>query len=69
MKNKINLSRRTFIKSGIVLTAGLPFVQSCRFSGGKERGLSDSDDLYSLFQTPPNTSKPFVRWWWNDDKL
>ncbi|MDR0573174.1 MAG: hypothetical protein LBG96_03940 [Tannerella sp.] len=69
MKNKINLSRRTFIKSGIVLTAGLPFVQSCRFSGGKERGLSDSDDLYSLFQTPPNTSKPFVRWWWNGDKL
>ncbi|MDR2121207.1 MAG: hypothetical protein LBP64_10115 [Tannerella sp.] len=69
MKNKTNLSRRTFIKSGIVLTAGIPFMQSCRFSGEKESASSGSDDLYNLFQTPPDASKPFVRWWWNGDKL
>ncbi len=59
-------SRRTFIKSGLVLTAGLPFVQACTlFSNRKET----SNDLYALFQNPPETSKPFVRWWWNGDKL
>jgi hypothetical protein len=52
-----------------VLTTGIPFMQSCRFSGGKGNVSTGSDDLYSLFQTPPDASKPFVRWWWNGDKL
>ncbi|MDR1601485.1 MAG: hypothetical protein LBS42_03555 [Tannerella sp.] len=69
MKNKITLSRRTFIKSGIVLTAGIPFMQSCGYLDGKKNASSASGDLYTLFQTPPDTSKPFVRWWWNGDKL
>ncbi|MDR1498037.1 MAG: hypothetical protein LBS59_06490 [Puniceicoccales bacterium] len=25
--------------------------------------------LYETFRTPPNTAKPYVRWWWNGDKL
>ena len=60
-------SRRTFIKSGIALTAGLPFVQACNFFG-VGNAISD-DDLYEIFQNPPGTAKPFVRWWWNGDKL
>ncbi len=60
-------SRRTFIKSGIVLTAGLPFIQACNLfgSGSGESG----DDLFAIFQNPPAENKPFVRWWWNGDKL
>ncbi|MDR1814483.1 MAG: hypothetical protein LBR18_06505, partial [Tannerella sp.] len=30
---------------------------------------SEDDSLYELFRNPPATAKPFVRWWWNGDKL
>jgi hypothetical protein len=66
MKNTFTTSRRDFIKSGIVLTAGLPWLQACNlFTNRKESG----DDLFALFQNPPASAKPFVRWWWNGDKL
>ena len=26
-----------------------------------------SEDLFYLFQNPPASAKPFVRWWWNGD--
>lgn len=28
-----------------------------------------ADDLYQLFQRPPDSYRPFVRWWWNGDKV
>jgi hypothetical protein len=27
------------------------------------------EKLYALFRKPPMTSRPFVRWWWNGDKI
>jgi hypothetical protein len=27
------------------------------------------DKLFTLFRQPPVTAKPFVRWWWNGDKV
>ena len=59
-------SRRTFIKSGLVLTAGLPFVQSCSLFNSRK---DTSGELFALFCNPPATAQPFVRWWWNGDKL
>ena len=59
-------SRRTFIKSGLVLTAGLPFLQSCNFLTARKE---TSGELFTLFCNPPVTAQPFVRWWWNGDKL
>ena len=58
-------SRRNFIKSGFVLTAGFPMVQSCRLFDSSD----EPDTLFALFQNPPASAKPFVRWWWNGDKL
>jgi hypothetical protein len=29
----------------------------------------ERDGLFDLFQTPPVTARPFVRWWWNGDKV
>ncbi|HKJ69142.1 MAG TPA: glycosyl hydrolase, partial [bacterium] len=29
----------------------------------------DSNRLYSLFQDPPTEARPFVRWWWNGDRI
>ena len=59
-------TRRTFIKSVIAVSAGLPLLQGCIFDGKK---IGNSENLYNLFYDPPATSKPFVRWWWNGDKL
>ena len=31
--------------------------------------LTNETNLYSLFKNPPHGYKPFVRWWWNGDKV
>ena len=59
------MDRRTFIKSGLVLTAGIPLLQGCEWSSNK----NVRDELFELFRNPPATSKPFVRWWWHGNKL
>jgi hypothetical protein len=68
MKETYSFSRRSFIKSGMVLTAGLPVLQISPFLGNSVQP-GEEDKLYFLFQQPPGTAKPFVRWWWNGDKL
>jgi hypothetical protein len=30
-----------------------------------DKVLVASEDLFKLFQNPPASAKPFVRWWWN----
>lgn len=60
------MKRRAFLKSGLILSVGLPYLQSCRFPEGEK---SETDSLYTLFQTPPAGCKPFVRWWWNGNRL
>lgn len=32
-------------------------------------GTPSSADLYKQFQNPDNCYRPFVRWWWNGDKV
>ncbi|MDR0844380.1 MAG: glycoside hydrolase family 2, partial [Tannerella sp.] len=69
-----SFSRRTFLKSGLVLAAGLPAIRVYPLSVDGRDGArpvsTDSDDpLYTLFRQPPGAAKPFVRWWWNGDKL
>ncbi|MDR2470036.1 MAG: glycoside hydrolase family 2, partial [Tannerella sp.] len=62
----MNWTRRTFIKTGLIATAGAPFLlQGCELSADKHAGKQ----LFELFRNPPVTSKPFVRWWWNGNKL
>ncbi|MDR1594738.1 MAG: glycoside hydrolase family 2 [Prevotellaceae bacterium] len=70
--NKNNsVSRRKFIKSGMILTAGLPVMRMYPFSFSdiNSANQENGDELYSLFCDPPVTAKPFVRWWWNGDKV
>ena len=66
-KNQNAFSRRSFIKSGFALGA-LPFLNSSSLFA-YENSEAIKDNLYDLFQTPPATAKPFVRWWWNGNKL
>ncbi|WP_298651248.1 glycosyl hydrolase [uncultured Proteiniphilum sp.] len=68
MKEMNLFSRRSFLKTGMVLTAGLPALRISPV-WGKVTQPETEDKLYSLFRQPPVTAKPFVRWWWNGDKL
>jgi hypothetical protein len=60
------LRRRTFIVQGTILTAGLHFRKL--FSSNSNR-VSPVNSLYSAFKDPENIHRPFVRWWWNGDKI
>jgi hypothetical protein len=67
--SKHAITRRSFLKSGMILTAGLPALRPYALFGGN--GFTDdaSDPLFTAFRNPPVTAKPFVRWWWNGDKV
>ena len=68
----MSLNRRKFIQLGSVTIAGLPLTRITKnaawynFKGDK---ALPADDLYTAFKDPINTSKPFVRWWWNGNRI
>jgi hypothetical protein len=68
-RKKNHVSRRTFIKSGMVLAAGLPAMRLYSFPVSSAGNSETEDRLFALFQQPPVTAKPFVRWWWNGNKV
>jgi hypothetical protein len=68
-RQKNHVSRRTFIKSGMVLAAGLPAMRMYSFPVSSAGNSEAEDKLFTLFQNPPVTARPFVRWWWNGDKV
>ncbi|MBX6360743.1 MAG: glycoside hydrolase family 2 [Acidobacterium ailaaui] len=64
------MHRRDFMIYGSILTGGYALLS--HISGFTAPLLSVSDepaDPYSLFQDPPSSYRPFVRWWWNGDKV
>ena len=60
------MRRRTFIAQGTIITAGLHFRKL--FSSNSNK-VSPANPLYSAFKDPENIYRPFVRWWWNGDKI
>lgn len=69
----MNINRRRFIKLGSLTTVGLPFLSLQRMAGMQENNgiapFSFKGELYKLFKDPDNIYRPFVRWWWNGDRL
>jgi hypothetical protein len=59
------LKRRTFIIQGSLITGGLHFRKLLPSFQNTEQETA----LYSIFKNPPAFYKPFVRWWWNGDKV
>ncbi|GHU62358.1 hypothetical protein FACS1894123_03140 [Bacteroidia bacterium] len=60
----------------MVLAAGIPAMQVASgmpFFNEKNASnvlsSNNGDSLFELFRNPAVSSKPFVRWWWNGDKL
>jgi hypothetical protein len=52
----------------MILTAGLPVLRPYALFGN-DATVDAADPLFTAFQNPPVTAKPFVRWWWNGDKV
>lgn len=59
------MNRRNFIINGSIITGGYHFSKLFSFSTDFAAG----SDLYSIFKNPASIHRPFVRWWWNGDKV
>jgi len=66
------MNRRNFISesalfsSGIFLAGKGAFLQ---FTPGNEIQTKSSSDIYELFRKPGLNYHPYVRWWWNGNKV
>ncbi len=67
------MKRRTFLIQSTLLTGGCLAANSFMGWGMnpvKQDSVSLSEnDLYRLFRNPESHYRPFVRWWWNGDKI
>jgi len=62
------MDRRTFLLRSSILTAGYTFTKLT--PGWAEQAPNGkSVALYEIFKNPQSIHRPFVRWWWNGDKV
>src|SRR5437868_6290841 len=62
--------RRFFVDSSIISAGALTWGLFPAFGSNKIKPLAaPGSDIYSLFKDPPLGYRPFVRWWWNGDKV
>ncbi len=59
------MKRRTFIAQGSILTTGFHFRKLLT----SVDNTAPENSLYSIFKNPDTIYHPFVRWWWNGDKV
>jgi hypothetical protein len=63
----MKISRRKFLEMGAVTSISSPFlISACT---GNQKYSDQVNTLFDQFQNPPMSARPFVRWWWNGDKL
>lgn len=63
------MKRREFLFNGAVLTGGSLFLSNYQLWANPFSSGEKNTDLYELFQNPDQKYRPFVRWWWNGDKV
>jgi hypothetical protein len=61
------LKRRDFLLQGSIITTGISFRKLLPVE--RSENPEASGELYSLFRDPSSLYRPFVRWWWNGDKV
>lgn len=59
------MKRRNFIIKSSILGTGLTFRKLIQFPDEVDAESS----LYEIFKNPSQNYRPFVRWWWNGDKV
>jgi len=65
MKRRVFLIRSMILTGGGLLAHSLPSFPITSFLKSK----NGSKDLYQLFKDPHISFHPFVRWWWNGNKI
>ncbi len=66
------MKRRTFLFRSAILSAGCLAAHAAPVLGNNAvdpKQIRFDADLYKLFKTPDSIYRPFVRWWWNGDKV
>lgn len=69
------MQRRSFIKQSVLWTAGcavgsrMPLWGAVSGTDEATGATLRSGELYKLFRNPQSIYRPFVRWWWNGDKV
>lgn len=68
------MKRRAFLWKGALLTTGCSLMKTIpalagNTSPGNAGGAAPATDLYRVFKEPADVYRPFVRWWWNGDKV
>jgi glycosyl hydrolase family 106( putative alpha-L-rhamnosidase) len=62
---QVSLNRRSFIIQGSILATGYHLRNTL-----PHYDFYDTpSDLYAIFKNPPTGDRPYVRWWWNGDKI
>jgi hypothetical protein len=60
----VQLTRRRVLQVAGAAVPGASWAATSPAAAGEQR-----DALFAGFQNPPDSARPFVRWWWNGDKL
>ena len=66
------MERKTFLRQSAIFSAASLFSLGSNALGRTvANGLMEfaADDLYQLFKDPAMHYRPFVRWWWNGNKI
>ena len=66
------MKRKTFLLQGSILSAaGVLMLGTNSFSKAllNTNKQEAEETLYQLFKDPANNYRPFVRWWWNGNKI
>ncbi|WP_158293196.1 hypothetical protein KFZ70_12245 [Tamlana fucoidanivorans] len=63
------MNKVIFLKRVLILSTSILF--SCNSNNKTKIDAFDisTQDLFSGFQNPPAKARPFVRWWWNGNKI
>ena len=68
----MSIERRQFIKITSLTTASLPFLslrKKAMQQHNAANAFAENDAVYNMFINPKNYHRPFVRWWWNGDRV
>src|SRR5258705_4544686 len=63
------MKRRAFLWQGSLLTSGFTLMKMLPVQAKKLPLNFPEPDLYRFFKDPVTVHRPFVRWWWNGDKV
>jgi hypothetical protein len=66
------MNRRTFLEQSAVLSTGCIVAGKLQLLSGSSHVAAypnNGIELYELFRNPGLNYHPFIRWWWNGDKI